>query len=74
MENLAQLDKLEKQMAVELSSEEGLLDNLQRTKKLADLKKQIDGTKERSVFIMALHFCKDTILKQHQSEYCNGVW
>jgi hypothetical protein len=42
MENLEQLDRLEKQMAAELYSGEHLLDNLQCTKKLADLKKQYD--------------------------------
>ena len=43
------LDKLEQQMRDNLSSDVRLLNDLQATKKLAELKKQYDETIERYV-------------------------
>lgn len=41
------LDRLEKQMRKNLSSDVRLMNDLQATKKLAELKKQFDETVER---------------------------
>ena len=48
-ENMIFLDKLEQQMRDNLSSDVRLMNDLQATKKLAELKKQYDETIERLV-------------------------
>ena len=45
-ENMLYLDKLERQMREQLSSDVRLMNDLQATRRLAELKKQYDETQE----------------------------
>lgn len=48
-ENMFYLDKLERQMREQLSSDVRLMNDLQATRRLAELKKQFDETQEKWV-------------------------